>query len=203
MTFAGLLVLDRDGTLIEEKHYLSNPEDVVLLPGVVEGLKAFREQGWGLVIVTNQSGIGRGYYTTEDFDAVQARLMSLLAEASVTIDGSWHCPHTPDDQCACRKPSTGMLDAACAQFQMRVSDCLVVGDKECDIALGALAGGCTALVRTGYGKTTEERRACEPDLIVDDLAALARWVLQPVVLTPKLASKSHITMIEPNDKVKT
>jgi histidinol-phosphate phosphatase family protein len=170
----GLLVVDRDGTLIDERHYLSDPAGVQLLPGVVDGLRAFAARGYRIAVVTNQSGIGRGYFDERKLAAVHDELRRQLADAGITIDGIWHCPHHPDAACACRKPGPLLLEAAMQQFGYTREQCLVVGDKACDIELGARLGVRTALVRTGYGAGTERDGLCAPDLVVDSLLDLAR-----------------------------
>ncbi len=172
---AGLLVLDRDGTVIEEKHYLSDPDAVELVPGAAEGLRALQQRGYGIAIVTNQSGIGRGYYDEAAMHAVNDRVVDLLSRAGVRVEGIWHCPHRPDDSCECRKPSPGMLESATRTLGYAASECVVVGDKACDIDLGRRAGAKTALVRTGYGKETEATNECEPDVVVDGIHELVDW----------------------------
>jgi histidinol-phosphate phosphatase family protein len=175
----GLLLLDRDGTMIVEKHYLSTPQEVELLDGVAEGLLAFQRRGYDLAIVTNQSGIGRGFYREKDFDAVNSRLIDLLEEAGVRISGIWHCPHTPGDNCACRKPATGMFESATRELGYQAHECIVVGDKVSDVELGRNAGARTVLVRTGYGCETEVRGNCTPDMIVDGIRELAQLEVTP------------------------
>jgi len=170
----GLLVVDRDGTLIDERHYLSDPTQVQLLPGVVDGLRAFAARGYRLAVVTNQSGIGRGYFDETTLAAVHDELRRQLLAAGITIDGIWHCPHRPDAACACRKPGPLLLETAMRQLGYLPEQCLVVGDKACDIELGARLGVRTALVRTGYGAGTERDGLCAPDVVVDSLAELAR-----------------------------
>lgn len=170
----GLLILDRDGTLIKEKHYLCDPDLVELLPGVAAGLKSLQSLGYDLAVVTNQSGIGRGYFEESDFDDVNSRMLELLAVAGVSIHSIHHCPHHPDDGCACRKPQSGMIEAAARACGYAPENCLVVGDKDCDIDLGQRVGARTALVRTGYGKETETMGQCRPDLVVDGISELAQ-----------------------------
>ncbi len=169
----GLLVVDRDGTLIEERHYLGDRAGVALLPGVVEGLRAFAANGYELAIVTNQSGIGRGFFDEQALADVHRELRQQLAQNGITIHGIWHCPHHPDHGCACRKPAPLLLERAMQELGYEPAQCLVVGDKACDIELGARLGVRTALVRTGYGVGTERDGMCTPDVVVDDLHALA------------------------------
>lgn len=170
---AGLLVVDRDGTLIVEKHYLGDPAGVELLPGAGCGLRAFADAGYELAVVTNQSGIGRGYFDDAALAAVHAELRAQLAVHGVALRGIWHCPHTPADHCGCRKPEPGLLAQALKELGYTPDQCLVVGDKRCDIELGQRLGVRTALVRTGYGAGTEHDGHCAPDVVVDSLADLA------------------------------
>ncbi|HLU38270.1 MAG TPA: HAD-IIIA family hydrolase [Planctomycetota bacterium] len=170
---AGLLVLDRDGTLIEDHPYLGDPDRVVLLPGVVDGLRRFAARGWRFAIVTNQSGIGRGFFDERVLHAVHGELLDRLARDGIHVDAVVHCPHRPDEGCACRKPAPALLERVRADLGYAAHECLVVGDKACDVDLGRRAGARTVLVRTGCGAATEREGACVPDLVVDDLAALA------------------------------
>ena len=167
------VLLDRDGTLIEERHYLSDPDGVVLIPGAAEGLRTLRDHGLGLVLVTNQSGIGRGYFDRARLAEIHARLAELLEAEGLALDGIYFCPHTPDDDCACRKPRTGMVEAAAAEHGFEPREAFVVGDLPSDLALGRALGATTLLVRTGHGARTEAEHAAEADLVVDDLRAAA------------------------------
>lgn len=166
--------LDRDGTLIAERHYLSDPAGVELLPRTVDGLRQLRAAGFRLVLVTNQSGVGRGYFTAADVEAVHARLRALLAEAGVELDGIYWCPHGPEDGCACRKPATGLVERACADLGLDPAASVMIGDQAGDVELGRRCGMTAILVRTGYGA----RGTCVPAAEVDDLAAAAAWVTQ-------------------------
>ncbi len=144
MTPRPFVFLDRDGTLLADPGYLHRPEDYRLLAGVVEGLRALQGAGFGLAIVTNQSGIGRGYFTVEQFDALQAHLIADLGQHGVRLDGSYFCPHLPDAGCDCRKPATGMLRRAEAELGADLAKSWVIGDAESDIELARRAG-CRAV----------------------------------------------------------
>ena len=166
------LILDRDGTLIKEKHYLSDPDQVELIDGVVVGLRRIRELNWGLIVVTNQSGLGRGYFDKAHLEMVNERMMDYLAEEGVSLDGIYYCPHTPDIGCRCRKPKPGLIMQAAKDFDFDPRECVVVGDKICDIELGSRVGAKTILVRSGYGAETEKRQNCNADFIIDHAGSL-------------------------------
>ena len=172
-----LVVLDRDGTLIEERPYLADPQAVVLLPNVAEALRALQEHGFRLVVASNQSGVGRGYFGLEVVERVNHRLRELLAREGVTLDGMYVCPHRPADGCDCRKPGTGLLQKAAREMGASSASAFVVGDKECDIEMGRRAGATAFLVRTGWGQQTAEAGAALPDDIADDLLGAARVIL--------------------------
>jgi heptosyltransferase-2 len=104
--------LDRDGTLNIDTGYLKSPDDLTVLPGVGAALARLKQAGARLIVVTNQSGLGRGYFTSKDLEAIHHKLRLVLAEDGVTLDGVYFCPHHPDDRCNCRKPARGMIDRA-------------------------------------------------------------------------------------------
>ena len=147
--------LDRDGTIIVERHYLSDPALVELEAGAAEGLKLLQDLGYPLVVVSNQSGIGRGKFALDDAHAVNARVAELLAEHGVTIAGWYMCSHAPDTDCTCRKPLTGMPEQARAELGLSWEGCYVIGDKRIDVELGQAIGGTGMLVTTGHGKEDE------------------------------------------------
>lgn len=170
------VLLDRDGTIIHEKHYLSNPDEVVLLPGAAIGLRRMLELGLGLVVVTNQSAIGRGYFPVDRLQAIHQRMLELLAAERVVLDDIYYCPHIPEDHCDCRKPEPALAHRAAAEHGFRLHDCFVIGDKRCDTELGRAIGATSLLVRTGYGAETEKKQLTVADYIVDDLADAARTI---------------------------
>ena len=170
--------VDRDGTVIREKEYLSDPADVELLPGAAAGLRAFRDAGYPIVIVTNQSGIARGYYTEADYRAVEAEVERRLAELGVDVLAAYHCPHHPDftGPCECRKPAPGLFRDAAGAHDLDLAGSIYIGDRLRDIEPGRVLGGTPVLVRTGYGES-EAATAPADVRVVADLEAAARSVL--------------------------
>ena len=150
--------LDRDGTLIADKHYLSDPDGVELLSGVVEGLSFLSWAGAKLFLVSNQSGIGRGYFDEDAYARCHARLEKLLAEKKLHLTSAKHCPHSPETPCVCRKPSIGMWEELRTKYNLDASRCAMVGDKEADILFGRNAGfALSVLVLTGKGEKEAKR----------------------------------------------
>ncbi|WP_026606378.1 D-glycero-alpha-D-manno-heptose-1,7-bisphosphate 7-phosphatase [Methylocapsa acidiphila] len=145
------IFLDRDGTIIVEKNYLGDPEQVVLLEGAAEGLRAMAKYAFPFVIVSNQSGVGRGYFSIDQAHAVERRLEALLAQEGVTIAGWYMCPHAPDESCACRKPLPGMIRSAVQDLDIDPARSFVIGDKRSDIDLAVAVGAKGILVTTGHG----------------------------------------------------
>jgi len=125
-------------------------------------------------VITNQSGVGRGFFDPSQLDRVHERLKQLLAQAGIHLDGLYVCPHTPDDNCYCRKPRLGLLQQAAAELGFRPENSIVIGDKDIDINMGWTAGAKTVLVRTGYGAQFENTANAE--FVVDDLPAAAAIV---------------------------
>jgi histidinol-phosphate phosphatase family protein len=165
--------LDRDGTLIEEAHYLADPARVTLLPGAADALRELRAAGYLLVVVTNQSGIARGLFTEEDFRAVQERLESLLRAHGVTFDAVYHCPHHPDftGPCDCRKPALGLYRRAESELGVDLAASIHVGDRLRDVLPALDTGGKGFLVRTGYGADAVD---VPPEIdVAADLGAVA------------------------------
>ncbi len=169
-------VLDRDGTIIRERVYLADPEQVELLPGAAVGMRTLAELGLGLIVVTNQSGLARGYFDTACLESIHHRMSEMLAAEGVSLDGIYVCPHLPDDGCACRKPSTGLLLRAAAEHRFAPAECFIMGDKACDVELGRAADATTFLVRTGYGVELAAAGYALADYTVDDLSQAARVV---------------------------
>lgn len=163
------VLLDRDGTINVERHYLSHPDQVELIRNAARGLAALSQLGLGLIVVTNQSGVGRGLFDIARLDEIHARLRELLAAEGVRLDGIVYCPHLPEDGCRCRKPLAGLVEDAARDHGFRPEECFVIGDKPCDIELGRTIGATTFLVRTGYGSQVAAENTALADYVVDDL----------------------------------
>ena len=173
--------LDRDGTLIEDKDYLHRPEEVVIFPGAGEALQRLQDAGFLLIIVTNQSGIGRGYFTTEDCERVHEHLASEFAKSGVSFAKIYIAPEAPSRPSRGRKPSPQFLFDARDEFKIDLTQSFIVGDKLIDLECGWNAKvRQSILVRTGYGAKFEKsnpeiaRRA----VVVDDIRAAADWMLK-------------------------
>lgn len=145
--------------------YVRDPNDVVLQPGVVEGLKEAKAMGFELVVVSNQSGLARGIIRPEAFQAVQSRLEALLAEGGVVLDDARFCPHGPDDGCACRKPKPGMLLDAARDRGIDLAHSVMVGDSARDVAAG-IAAGCRTIL---LGKAPSDPA---PDHVVESFSQI-------------------------------
>ncbi len=153
MTLPQAVLLDRDGTLIEDRHYLSDPEGVVLLPGVGEGLARLAAAGCRLFLVSNQSGVGRGYFSEDAVRSCQERLESLLRPYGVLFEDAVWCPHAPAEDCRCRKPLPGLWERLRDRHGLDPRHCLMAGDKMDDLLFAVNAGLATGLlVLTGKGK---------------------------------------------------
>lgn len=173
--------LDRDGTLIEDKDYLHRPEDVVIFPGVVEALKRLQDAGFLLFIVTNQSGIGRGYFTMEDCENVHQHIEQKLGKAGVRLTKIYIAPEAPDRPSRGRKPSPKFLFDTRDEFGVDLPRSYMVGDKLIDLECGWNAKTRKSiLVRTGYGAkfATSDPEIGKRAVIVDDLPAAADWILR-------------------------
>jgi D-glycero-D-manno-heptose 1,7-bisphosphate phosphatase len=167
MSIRKAIILDRDGVLIEDKNYSYRIEDLEVLPGVIEGLKEL-QQDFIFFIVTNQSGIGRGYYTLEDFRKYNNYLISILKDNNIKIEKTFYCPHVREDNCDCRKPNPKYLREIAIQWDIDLESSWMIGDHPSDIQFG-INGGCkTVYMITGHGKEhlrDLEVRGIKPNLV--------------------------------------
>jgi len=174
--------LDRDGTLNVDRGYVYRREDFEWIPGAVESIRRLNESGLPVVVVTNQGGVGHGYYSEADVRALHRFMTAELAKSGARVDAWYYCPYHPDSRVeayrrddTCRKPNPGMIEAAAAEHGIDVAASYLVGDKVSDIEAGRRAGATTILVRTGYGR--EHERAAGADFAVDDISEAVEVIL--------------------------
>jgi D-glycero-D-manno-heptose 1,7-bisphosphate phosphatase len=184
--------LDRDGTLIEEVGYLDRPTRVTLYPWAADAIRALNLAGLRLVLVTNQSGVARGFFTEATVDQVHRHIADRLALRGAHIDAYYYCPHHPDGSvprytraCDCRKPGRGLVDRAARELGVDPRRSFTVGDRWLDVALARTIGARGVLVRTGYGADEEGRppAGLSADAVVNNLAEAASWILERVQRT--------------------
>ena len=180
--------LDRDGTINEQMGYVNHLSRFQLLPGVARAIRSLNEAGLPVVVVTNQSGLARGYFPESLLEAVHAELHRLLAREGAHLDGLYICPHHPEAReerfrldCDCRKPKPGLLERAAAELGLDLGRSYMVGDRWSDLRCGAAVGATTVLVLTGYGRGDAAYvgpgQTVQPDHVAEDLEAAARWIL--------------------------
>lgn len=165
--------LDRDGTLMIDRGYLGDPDGVELLPGVIDALKTLKSHGYLLIIVSNQSAVGRGMHPLEAIDAVNARMEQLLAAEGVQLDAILYCPHAPEEKCECRKPKPGLLLEAARRFNLDLAQSVMIGDAVRDIEAG-IAAQCRYNFLIQDPPQTSQQNGC---FIVPDLPAAVKIIL--------------------------
>ena len=181
--------LDRDGTLNEEVGYVNHIQRFILLPRVGESIRLLNQHGWKAVVVSNQSGVARGYFPESLVHQVHEKMQDLLKREGAHLDGIYYCPHHPEvgippyrQRCRCRKPGTGMIEEAVKEFVLDCSQSYVIGDRGVDIELARQLGAKAILVLTGYGRGEWEYRKHEwkgkPDFVAEDLFEAVQWILQ-------------------------
>ena len=168
------IFFDRDGVIVEDIGYAHKIEDFKLLPNVIGGLRLLKN--YKLVIITNQSGIGKGYYTLKNFNKFNSHLIKELEKNKIKIQKTYYCPHKPEDNCECRKPKIKFLKEAEKEFDIDLDKSFVIGDKKSDFKMGKNAGCRTIHVLTGYG--LKYKHQVKPDYIAKDLFAAAQWIIK-------------------------
>lgn len=158
--------IDRDGTLIEEVNFLSRVEDLSIFPFTAKALSMLKDRGFYIVVLTNQSGIGRSIYTEADMHRIHEEMQERLNGA---IDAFFFCPHLPNAGCDCRKPGLKMIKDAQERFEIDLGRSWMIGDKDLDVETGRNAGISSALVLTGYGRTHRGQLQAEPNVVGEDL----------------------------------
>lgn len=166
--------LDRDGTIARDVHYCSRPEDLELLPTVPEAIRMLNGSGFKVVVVTNQSGIARGYFTEDTLALIHEKMKADLARYGAHVDAIYYCPHHPDDHCLCRKPGTLLFRRAAEEMDIDLAQSFVVGDLPIDIQAGQALGCKTFLVTTG--PESADAATATADHVVDTLAEVWEWV---------------------------
>ncbi len=189
MTGKAAVFLDRDGTINEQMGYINHICRFQLLPGVGEAIKRLNDADIPVVVVSNQSGLARGYFPEELLDKVHEKMHNLLAEKNAKVDAIYYCPHHPEakekrfrEECNCRKPKPGLVLQAAEELQLDPKKSFVVGDRWSDIKTAANCGAKSILVRTGYGRGDEQYigpdQEIQPHKKCDDLEAAVEWILQ-------------------------
>ncbi len=178
MTRPRLILLDRDGTVIVDAHYLHDPEKVQLIAGAAEAIARLNRRGHSVAVVSNQSGVGRGLFSEARMHAVNARMEQLLARHGAHLDAIYCCTDPPGVESACRKPEPGMLLRASRELGLPLANAVMIGDKAADIQAGLAVGATTVLVLTGYGARVAAAEEASPHHTAEDLAAAIDWVLR-------------------------
>lgn len=169
--------LDRDGVLIEDTNYVGHVDEVKLIDSSPQALRRLKDAGFLLFVVTNQSGVARGYFTREQVDEIHALLDGYFTKAGVALDRYYICPHHPEDNCDCRKPKPKFLLDAAREFALDLARCYMVGDRVTDVKCGQNAGTRTVLVLTGGGRDAQAKNEVAPDHIAADVGAAVNWIL--------------------------
>jgi D-glycero-D-manno-heptose 1,7-bisphosphate phosphatase len=168
-----IIVLDRDGTLVVDRGYLDDPAGLEFEPYAAEALRCWSGNGYRLLVITNQSGVGRGFFPAERVEAMNARLQAMVAECGARLEAIYYCPHLPEAGCNCRKPALGLLRQAASELGFRPELAVVIGDKTSDIEFGQRAGAKTVLISAGPPPAMR----ISPDLILPNLLDAARAVI--------------------------
>jgi D-glycero-D-manno-heptose 1,7-bisphosphate phosphatase len=181
--------LDRDGTINQEVGYIRDLDNLALIPGAAEAIRQLNQMGIPVVVVTNQSGVARGYYPESWMAQLHGRLKTLLAAEDAQLDGVYYCPHLPDGEvpeysfdCDCRKPEPGMLEQAAKDLNLDLSRSFMIGDKATDIDVGLRVGCKTILLRSGYGEQVlkgEYQHIPQSDYVFDSLIESYEQILKP------------------------
>jgi histidinol-phosphate phosphatase family protein len=172
-TLSPAVFIDRDGTLMRDVDYCGDPNEVAVFEEVSTALQRLKAGGYKIIVITNQSGIGRGYFNEKTYRAVEEEDARQVGAG--LIDATYFCPHSPDEACQCRKPAPGMVTQAAGEHSIDLSRSYFIGDKDSDVQCGRRAGTKTILVQTGYGGEADQSAA---DIVAPDLAAAVRTILK-------------------------
>jgi D-glycero-D-manno-heptose 1,7-bisphosphate phosphatase len=161
-----VVVLDRDGTIVVDRHYLSDPAALEFEPEAEVGLKKMSDMGFRLVVITNQSGIARGFFSLSRLDEIHKKMRQMLQSIGAPLAGIYFCPHGPDDTCDCRKPNLGLMRQASQELGFDMSEAIVIGDKDSDVEFGRRAAAVTMLVAKPYSRSLSGTTA---DYVIENL----------------------------------
>jgi len=177
MTNQRAVFLDRDGVLIEDTNYVGHVDEVKLIASAPQALRRLHDAGFLLFVVTNQSGVARGYFTREQVDEIHALLNGYFAKAGVALDRYYICPHHPEDNCDCRKPKPKFLFDAAREYSIDLARSYMIGDRVTDVRCGQNAGTRSVLVLTGGGREAQAKGEITPDYVAADVGAAVDWIL--------------------------
>jgi D-glycero-D-manno-heptose 1,7-bisphosphate phosphatase len=176
------IFLDRDGTIAVDVHYCSRPDDFVFLPTVLTGFKLLSESEFKIIVITNQSGLARGYFNEEVLKNIHDKMQAKVRNSGGRIDAIYYCPHHPDDKCACRKPNIGMIQKAASEWNIQLKDSYFIGDKYLDVETANRAG-CKAIIIPNSAPELDllngdNSYKVKIDRICPDFISAAGWILQ-------------------------
>lgn len=179
MIKARAIFLDRDGVINEDSEaFITTTDQVRVFPSVSQAIRSLREIGFLIIVVSNQSGVGRGLLSEATLGEINNTIRNELKKDGAELDAMYHCPHLPTDNCSCRKPRNGMLIQASKDFNLDTSESYMVGDKPSDIACGESSGCTTILCLSGQSKGFDPRKfVAYPDYICVDLLSASKWIL--------------------------
>jgi len=170
--------LDRDGTINVDTGYITNPKDLVFIRGSKKAVKVLKDKGFLVYIISNQSGVGRGFFTIKDVQAVNDKLVSEFKKYNIFIDGIFFCPHHPDEKCKCRKPRPDVVFDIAKDNKISLTKSYFVGDKLSDVQTGQNAGCKTVLIQDKKSMSTLEINCKRPDYIASNLLKAVEWILE-------------------------
>lgn len=170
---------DRDGTLIEEKGYLKDPEEMEIIPGALEAVRLIKRLGFLAIVITNQSGVARGYISEKNLEDINSQLLKVFNQKGAQLDDIFVCPHGPKDDCMCRKPRPGLLVRAAMKYGINLKMSYMIGDRDSDVGAITSVGGKGILVLTGYGEETWHRWRWghKPNFVAKNVLEGAYWIL--------------------------
>ncbi len=171
------VLLDRDGTIIRDAHYCSRVEDVELLPKAGEGLKLLSDCGFRLLVITNQSGLARGFFNEDTLGRIHQTMRVKLAAFGARLDAIYYCPHHPNDMCDCRKPNPKLVYQATKDWEIDLNESFVIGYRLTDIQMAKAVGCKAVMIESEYTENDLKGSSVVPDCIMPDIESAARWII--------------------------